>query len=306
LVGELAEGYTSAFHEAHLGKILFSNQPITLGKEDPSTFKTTFSFKENIYAIAYLEAPLQQYAYSSFTEGNDNASYSIQINGRQEHIPFEISKEFKSNTYWQIEIIPNPDNALHETTAFDWYEHLRQLPPGVHEVQLWLWVNGKEVAAFETPLTLNWQSGIDADWLKQNAEECSEKAVANFAEIRELPEWFAEPDISFTADELSKNRISQMYKAVVDDCAEVKQVHVHFRGAENSKDNWNIEKNEFDIPLQKRQNGIIGIVYKSTDGSCYYEEYVDITMQYEGGGKYAAPRIITVKMDRKMISCSNI
>ncbi|MCG8577421.1 MAG: hypothetical protein MI810_21245 [Flavobacteriales bacterium] len=297
--------YTSDFHKEHVGKIIFSNQRIEPGEENLSPEKNHFEFKENIYAIAYLEGAIGNYVFD-FTEGKSNARYSIQINGSQHHINFEIPKEFKNKNYWQIEIIPSFEKAIHETNAVDWYRLLKNLPPDVHEVKLWLWLNGKQVAEFERTLTLNWMEGIDSDWLQVNAEKAVSEAPANFAKIRKLPNWFQKPNVPFTATELSENNIARMYKAEGVNCAEVKQVHVFSRGGENSQSSWKIEKNEFDIPIRKVQNGIIGIVYKGVDGVCYYEEYIYVTKEYEGGGKYAPPRLRTGKKDRKQIDCTNI
>ena len=51
---------TSDFHKKNVGKIVFFSKEPTVGKEDLSTLKASFTMGEPIWAVAYLPAPLKQ------------------------------------------------------------------------------------------------------------------------------------------------------------------------------------------------------------------------------------------------------
>ncbi|MGA2296038.1 MAG: hypothetical protein ABSG15_00635 [FCB group bacterium] len=63
-----AKVWSSDFHKANAGKILFSNKPIIPGKEDPVQFATSFTANDRIYAIAYADAIFKDFLTINYAE----------------------------------------------------------------------------------------------------------------------------------------------------------------------------------------------------------------------------------------------
>lgn len=67
---------------------------------------------------------------------------------------------------------------------------------------------------------------------------------------------------------------------------------------------WNVNKDEFDIPLRKVSNKPVWVAYKDK-GKCYFTKKY-FTREYEGGGKYGPVELATSTADITPIACENI
>lgn len=73
---------------------------------------------------------------------------------------------------------------------------------------------------------------------------------------------------------------------------------------DNGSSDWNINKDEFDIPLKKVSNKPVWVAYKE-NGKCFFTKKY-FTREYEGGGKYGSAELATSTADVTPILCENI
>ncbi|MBL4703821.1 MAG: hypothetical protein JKY54_04830, partial [Flavobacteriales bacterium] len=66
---------------------------------------------------------------------------------------------------------------------------------------------------------------------------------------------------------------------------------------------WDVSKNHIDIPIAKYLN--FEVVYKKSDGTCHLVKTVQITRDYQGGGKYGSKKV-TVYPSTHEMNCANV
>ncbi|OJJ14541.1 hypothetical protein BKI52_42965 [marine bacterium AO1-C] len=294
---------TSDFHLKNMGKILFSKRPIVIGKEDPAQFTTSFNANDKIYAVAYFDKALKEMGYSNSTHVK-KARYNLRFNGKQEfhnNISFTFERELVDQSYFLLEIIPDPNLAIHKTSAMDWYRKLAELSPRKHTLEVWFWSSGganKQRAASDK-ITLDW-TGADITKLKTNAELAVKRSENNFARLRTLPPIFTYPAKRFKDARLSSANIRRMLMAKIRNCAQVLKIHPVAFGAAD----WKIEKNDVGIPKYKQSNGRIAITFRGKDGWCYFVHYARLVQDYQGGGRYG--KLVLYNDKPKKIACSRL
>ena len=150
-----AKNYKTNIHAKNAGKIVFSTSPIKIGSENESSFKTSFTSKETVYAMIYLKTNL------SAIQGTGLISTKIYANGTEiaEH-EWKASSEKQKNTYNEAEIMPLPIYA--ETFgALKFYEAFsKTLLTSVNEIKVCLVDNGDNVVA-EGEFKIDCSSGTD-------------------------------------------------------------------------------------------------------------------------------------------------
>jgi len=278
--------FTGEFHKQNVGKILFSKQPIVVGKESASQFVSSFDGKDKIYAIAYLEGTLEDMGdLKNYNYGDKNGNYSMHLDGQQNNIGVKFLPESRANAYLLIEIIPDPNQALSPTDALEWYKTLSNLSPKKHTLKLWLW-SGRNQVAESQEISLDW-SNTDNNALKANAEAAAKKAEDNYAKVRSLPKRFSEPVEKFKDPQLSHANMIKLFMAQEKNCAQVLKVHTVIWEKYNGGADWEVKTNDIDIPLSKVTNGAVGLIFKGKDGACYFVDRLYYFQKYLGGGKYA-------------------
>jgi len=94
-----------------------------------------------------------------------------------------------------------------------------------------------------------------------------------------LPKVFNDPEGKFYERELTKARISTLYKQAFSRCQKVMKVHITEGGPELD---WRISKDDWGGPDYKYTYKIISIIYKSKDGNCYYEPRASCGKKFDG------------------------
>ncbi|MCU0440185.1 MAG: hypothetical protein MUC49_20035 [Raineya sp.] len=296
--------FTGNIHKQNVGKILFSKQPIMAGKETANQFVTSFDAKDKIYAIAYLEGTIEDIGNLKNYSYKQNGSYSIHFDGKQSNINITFLPESREQAYLLIEIIPDPNQAFSPTDAIDWHRQLSNLSPKKHTLKLWLWASGKQIAE-SSEIALDW-SGADINALKTNAEQASLKAENNYAKVRSLPKKFSQPVEKFKDPQLSNANIIKLFMAQEKNCAQVLKVQTDIWENYNGGAEWEIRKNDLDIPTIKAVNGSIGLIFKGKDGYCYFVDRLYFFQTYIGGGKYAPVALGNDYSKPQKIACEKV
>lgn len=73
---------------------------------------------------------------------------------------------------------------------------------------------------------------------------------------------------------------------------------------DNGSSDWNINKDEFGIPLRKVSNKPVWLAYRE-NGKCFFTKKY-FTREYQGGGKYGPVELATSTADVTPIACENI
>ncbi|MBS9463375.1 hypothetical protein KIM67_13230 [Flagellimonas sp. 389] len=141
---------TSEMHRKNIGKILFSNEKIQFGSENPSKIKTKLTSGDHIYGRMYLLSSIpNDTVYVSddpknspreVTRGNKYrsamAEYLLYINGelsnwRIQNVTFD--DENLHHTTRQVWLAPKPED---EPVSDYWFEELDKLPDGEHKIRI--------------------------------------------------------------------------------------------------------------------------------------------------------------------------
>ncbi len=298
-----ARVFTSNFHKKNVGKILFSNKPITVGKEDSTQFKTTFLPTENIYAVAYLNGKIKDIG------DKDNGVYHVYIDDNENptNISFGHNKGDENLSYYLIEILPQPDLAYHGLDPVEFGKILSGLSPRNHVMKLGFGGNYNSYAMGE--ITLDWVTA-DGNKILANNNLASKNAQDNWARNMKLSEVYFLPMEKYNDPDMSTEKIKAMILAnedFKDKISQIMKIQVTGYTTSFSTEDWVIYTNELGIPTNKASNRYIGIVYKGADGWCYFTECIYFVRDYEGGGTYSKPRlyfgsdVLNTKIDCKNV-----
>jgi len=272
--------YTSPWHQQNAGKVLFSKQPIVVGKENPAQFTTQFAASDKIYAVAYLKGTLKELA-----GGDTKANYQYSIDGGSfERIDFRHNAEDLDKSYYLIEILPAPEQARHTVDAPAWAEALAALSPRSHQLKVELTAPGYWGQPFASgEIGLDW-SAANAEQLRATAAKAAAHAKASYVNPTKLPEEFARPSRAFQDPLLSAANLKAAIER--DWSAKVIKLVIEPEGSD-----WHIDKNNLGVPTKKVTNGHAHVLYKTADGACHYVVHVGFRRDYEGGGTYGPVQV---------------
>jgi len=295
-INHMKDVITSDFHEQNVGKVLFSKEPIIIGKEKPEQFVTEFGSSDKVYAVAYFDAKIIELAYYKGTAG-----FRFQVNDSWKEFEYHIYPEYYEKAYTLIEIMPDPNKSMHISNAMDWFGVLGSLSPREHTItNLEFKVSDRTLATCGN-ITLKW-TGANSQKLKANAELAVKNAEENYSKKRPLPEQFSREVEHFKDPRMNHANIRKLFMAREKNCASIFRVHTDVREDKNGGDDWEIVTNDYDLPLGKRVNGLISVTFKGKDGHCYYSEYLILHQKYLGGGRYG-PVIMSAHDDPQRITC---
>jgi hypothetical protein len=284
-------------HQKYVDKIVFSKKPIVYGKENEADFTNKFTGQDKIYGMAYMKKDFKSlnrgetvnYIYQKlYIDGND-------VNWQPRKDLTEADQTLK---YWTFEIIPDPNEAI-GLTCKEFTGAFKDLSPRKHKVHVDMgeWNSGGD---FE----LDWTNG-DAAQLEANSTKALEMAQNNIAKKTQLPEEFSIPSKPYKDPELSMANITRLFQAALPAGTKILKIHTD----PGTSAEWNIVKNDIDIPVKKGNAESIWVVFKtSDDNQCWFTNKIWIEKTYEGGGKYGPATAICPSFDRAMvkIACENV
>lgn len=264
-----------SMHNAYVGKIVFSDQQLTIDNTTESAFKTSFNLGDKIYARVFTSNAVENYMLYSTQQGqpqgetvNMRNSYTIYyyvdsvpvLNGWVQYNRESLSGV---NTWQRFVNVP-------EFSSYDWKlnetrEALNKLSPGVHKVKVVIWAGeGKELVS-----------------IKPIAEGEFDLNIAEGAKIKIGKSWADLKDGQIASDSKLKKQLIDMA------IADVKTSHPELtvKGHKLISEDYEIEKDQYNYPKNRfLQVATYGI---DKNGKCfvYYSMY---GQQYAGGGTYSA------------------
>lgn len=278
--------FTSEFHKNNVGKLLFSNKPILIGKEDPSQFGTSFSINDRLYAVVYADALLKDIMvndYAEFLVTIDKVAQTMNDWEKPRTDMLTTNGNCMNNAYYIMEILPDPSVAIRIEDPKGWANILAGLSPRKHKLYIRLDNKGGYYAEGVIDLDL---TGMDAEKVKTNAEKASNQAMNNIAAQTPPPAIFKGSNKGFKDKTLSVDKMKKLIEKHLKNGETILKVIVNDENAEE----WEYHKNEWDIVTSKTSANVSALM-KDKEGWCWYLE--DIYFQAEAVGKgFANPLAI--------------
>ncbi len=142
--------------------------------------------------------------------------------------------------------------------------------------------------------------------MKADAKVAASNAETNIAKTVQLDDAFSKPNYVFKDAALS---VANMKKLIMAGAPEIAQILKLVTIKEpNRTEDWTIEKNDLDIPVQQATNHYTLIAYKGKDGKCYVQDLIQFLKVYQGGGSYG--KVILAPLLKSpanyLIACENI
>ena len=262
-----AKLYTSDFHKANKGKILFSSQPVSIGNEDPDQFRTMFNANDKIYGVVYLDgyAGTIQNDLSYFTH-DENGGYYVDVDKGTTKLYIRITHsdaEMESSCLL-MEIIPHVDKASDTEQAVKWMDQLAGLSPFTHTLEF-RYVKGNVENAYATgTMELDW-SEADIQGLKANAETALKNAIDNKARSAKLPVQFTWASGTFYDPGLTAEKIKTMLKQRWSNCSSITKLVIE----KHSEGDEYMVYEDYGVPAYKTTRVAAHALYQGKDGWCY-------------------------------------
>jgi len=276
---------TSAFHEEHVGEIVFFSEKPVIGQEDPSKVKTDFTVGEEVWGAAYLPVPLSEYS------GNDLVNGGSDIYGKRYGF---LCVRMDNN---DEELLPEEREIVNSAIMIDLKESdfdkncfVFLVVPNMSSESGSDWITermAERLGAFKHELTVTLTDGrlSDVNHLVMGtfSLDASESGTEVYASIS---------DKMKNAD-LAKKRVPTAVRQDAEIEAEMlRQIELlaHNRGWENIKFtkaiisiDWQVVNDEYGDIQGKFIQG--SMLFKSDEG-CGYMEF-GFLRDYLGGGEYA-------------------
>ncbi len=283
--------YTSDFHKQNIGKILFSNQPVKIGQENPEQFKTRFSGSENIYGMAYLDGIIEDI-------GDMNTSYVVTIDDGAGFfiIRFKHSDDELKNSWVPVEIIPEPSRATLTNTPVQWINELSGLSPRNHTLKIAYSSDELATAVIEIDL-----SAADMTKLKENASLAVNNATDNKARMAELPKQFSYTSGTYYDPGLSAAKIIALLMSRWENCSSITKLIIE----KHSEGDEYMVYEDYGVPSYKSTRTAAHVIYTGKDGWCYYVTDIHFRRDYSGEGKYLAP-VVDFERGHVKIDCKKL
>jgi hypothetical protein len=291
---EAAKFYTSNFHKENLNTIVWSTQPLVIGKEKEmaGVIRKEFKTGDHIYGTAYLGVHAKE-----AMGGNTNLRVRIRIDGGTAvwggdlaYVELPLAEQGKS--YIQFALIPDAqwmkDNYGKYLAEENWtlsylMDDLARSGDVSHAITCELIFPSSIVKDIKSEFALD--LGAGSAEIKAMASKLHEQMMAT----RQLPK-------------AGMNNPSLAKQCV--DAANGLGWNDKFLNCIITSSAWNIEKNSLTGVILYRYVGAVCTI-KGTDGKCYYQEFT-FRQDYAGGGGYSS----TVKYNsyggKREIGCDKL
>jgi hypothetical protein len=291
---EAAKFYTSDFHKEHVNQIVWSNQPLVIGKEKEmaASLKKDFKTGDAIFGTVYLSNNAKQ-----LMEGNDRLHIIIKLDGGTavwggDLSNFIIPLAVQDKSYIQFALLPDakwmaanyaPYIARENWTYSYFFDDLAKSGDINHTISFEIDFPTSIVGNIKSSLTLDLNAG-SAD-IKAQSAKLHDQLMAS----RQLPK----------AGMSNAGLEQQMVAAANNEGWNDK-----FGKAIITSSSWNIEKNTLTGVIIYRYLGAV-CTTKSSDGKCYYQEFT-FRQDYAGNGNYDSKIKFNSYGGKKEIGCDKI
>lgn len=291
---EAAKFYTSDFHKEHVNQIVWSNQPLVIGKEKEmaSSIKTDFNGNEPIFGTVYLGNTAKQ-----VMDGNDRIRVIIKIDngtavwgGDLSNFILPLAAQDKS--YIQFALLPDskwmaanyaPYIARENWTYSYFLDDLASSGDIKHTISVEMSFPTSIVRLPKSNLTIDLNTGMAE--IKAQSVKLHDQLMAS----RQLPKaGMSNPGLEqqmvAAANNLGWN--DKFQKAIITSSA------------------WNIEKNSITGVILYRYLAAV-CTTKSSDGKCYTQEF-SFRQDYSGNGNYESKIKYNSYGGKKEIGCDKL
>lgn len=291
---EASKMYTSDFHRQNVGKIIWSNKPLVIGKEKDmsANIKTEFKTGEAIFGTVYLGNNLKQ-----LLSGNERIRVIIKVdNGTAvwggDLSYFIVPLAVQDKSYWQFALLPDeqwfannyaPYIAKENWTYSYFLDELARSGDIGHNLTVELDFPSNIQGNIKSALSLDLNSGSSA--IKSLSTKLHDQLMAS----RTLPKAgmsnaALEQQMLQAANNLGWN--DKFTKVII------------------TSSSWAISKNELTGAILYRYVGAVATT-KSNDGKCYYQEF-SFRQDYAGGGNYSSTVKYNSYGSKREIGCDKV
>lgn len=245
-------------HEAMLGQIRFAEAKVDLAAADPG-FPDTVDITKGIYLYAYSDRPLEWReplnGRVSLMLGDTRVEVSLAANG------------MGKTAYLGLWLLPSENDALDAGLIRAAGAFLGALASGqVHEVPVRVLVDVvHEIAGGILQIDCR---KLKPDALAKRVEKLAKLAEQRAARTAELPAYFADAYKPFKDPSLARDKIEAVIRESYSEIAELLSLRV----VHHSREEFNVERNRLGQPVQRTSNGLAAVVFRGTDGKCYFTE----------------------------------
>ncbi len=291
---EAAKFYTSDFHKEHVNQIVWSSQPLIIGKEKEmaASIKNEYKTGEAIFGTVYLGNNVSQ-----LMKGNEQLRIIIRIDGGTAVWGGDLSNiwvplNVQDKSYLQFALLPDakwlsvhyaPYLAKENWTYSYFLDDLVRSGDISHNISCEL--------HFPTSIINNIRSSVKLDLnegttpIKAQATKLHDELMAG----RKLPK-----------AGMSNAALEQQMVAAANN----EGWNDKFGKAIITSSSWNIEKNSLTGVILYRYLGAV-CTTKSADGKCYYQEFT-FRQDYSGNGNYDSKIKFNSYGGKKEIGCDKI
>lgn len=274
--------------------------------------KTDFGINDNIYGRIMLDEPLYQALYDNdqdkepFVWMSINLIYVKNNAARGEYLKIKIPKEDYNKKYIDFDILPaaNDVKSEYDMAGTQWIlmtplANFGDIAAGGADFGTQeFWVNFGPNGEYKGNFKFTVANVREANAMKKRENEVRAGVSFAAAQTAQLPDVFSKPSAKNADPQLSFANIKKMLDAP--DFRVLKMVI-----EANGTADYNIQKNELDIPLYKITARPVWVVYKDDKGQCKFTRYY-FQRHYQGGGKYGPLEIATTTADHTPIACENV
>lgn len=299
---ELTKIYINDFHKANAGKIFFSNKPIDAKTANASSFTSSFSLSDNIYAIAYFDASLVDLEIiQEINDGYDEATKTyikkavfnkfcnIKVDGSATMMQFVNGdwSQMAKQGYLTFAIKPSMDKADNQGAIEKFAQAISVKSPRTHDIPVEFYFRA---ANTKGSLSIN-LAGMNKDQVIANSKKAVEKAKSEFERSKVLSRGLP---IAFQNPKLYNHKFPHV------SMAQVKQLAMRRYGSklgkidaivvqdgDDSKTQWSVKVNALGTPINRKGPGYF-IAFTDKNGKCYHD-FFQIYQDYTGGG-YSATK----------------
>ncbi|MFH1050349.1 MAG: hypothetical protein V1779_05380 [bacterium] len=263
--------FTSPVHKQYAGKIMFSNMPIVIKQEANSPFKNEFKGGEDIYGMVYLDGTLfdktratMWFDVKIIVDGNEKVKHKL-----------KLSKDLQLNSYYLLEIAPNPKFCeTEESVVFT--KAFTEMSPRKHTIE----VTCEESGVFaKGEFTLDGSTGMEL--YTQKLKDVEQSSVNRVRMIEPM----------MTDKKLEKEILEAIKRANWKE--KVLRIVI-------GHPDWQYERNDYDIILNRFMHAAVAT--KNLDGTCSINNIY--FYQKKIGNSWEKMEIEFI--DSQLINCDNV
>jgi len=291
---EAAKFYTSDFHKEHVNQIVWSSQPLLIGKEKEmaGAIKNDYKTGEAIFGTVYLGNNVNQ-----LMKGNENLRIIIRIDGGTAVWGGDLSNiivplSVQNKSYLQFALLPDakwlsanyaPYLADENWTYSYFLDDLVRSGDISHTISCELHFPTSIINNIKSSVKLDLNEGTTA--IKTQATKLHDELMAG----RKLPK-----------AGMNNAAIEQQMVAAANN----EGWNDKFLKAIITSSSWNIEKNSLTSVIMYRYLSAVCTI-KSPDGKCYYQEFT-FRQDYAGNGNYDSKIKFNSYGGKKEIGCDKL